>query len=248
MIDHEQPQPSSTRRTLMLGGLAFVIVMLIWYVPQLSVVLYPFRYFVTTVHEMGHGLAALISGGRFIQYVVYGNGTGVATTAGGWSWLILPAGYVGTALFGATLLYLNNRTGRSKLIAMLLGAAFGLVTVLFARNWHALITGIIVAAGLIGLGWKVAPTIVQLLLNLLAMLTGLNAVLDLWGLLGNLNSAVVRGIGNVPNDAYAMAQLVPIIPAAFWAVLWIVTAVGLLGVSAYYTFWRPLRRRPDRSV
>lgn len=225
--------------------LAFVVVMALWQIPELNGVLAPFRYFVTTVHELGHGTAAIISGGSFRAYEVYGSGAGVATTASNARWFVVPAGYVGTALFGALLLFFTNRTGHSKAIAIALGIGFALMTLLFARNFMAFLAGAATAAILILLGWKGPILLVTFLLNILAILTGLNAVLDIWGLFNNLNSSVVTELGNVPNDAYAMAQEVGILPPAGWALLWMVLAVLMLGISAFYTFWRPRQRQPE---
>ncbi|MFC1960038.1 M50 family metallopeptidase [Chloroflexota bacterium] len=234
-------QLTERRRSLGLAIIAFVLVLLIWQISQLSVVLIPFRYFVTTIHELGHGLTALISGGQFIKYEVYPSGAGVATTAGGTRWLVTSAGYVFTAFFGAVLLFLVNRTRYTKAIAMGLGIGFAVVTVIFARNPTALGAGILTAGGLMLLGWKGPVWLVTLILNILAFLTALNALLDIWGLLNSLNTNVVLRLGNVPNDAYAMAQHIPILPAAGWALLWLLLALGLLGLSVYFTFWRPVR-------
>ncbi|NPV65787.1 MAG: M50 family metallopeptidase [Anaerolineae bacterium] len=233
------------RLSPLLAALAFLLVLLIWQVPELNGLLYPFRYFVTTIHEMSHGLAAVISGGTFVEYQVYASGAGVATTAHRAPWLVIPAGYVGTALFGAVLLYLTNRNLWTHVIAMALGFTLGAITLVFARNSTAILVGLLSAAALIALGWKAPRLLVTFVLNILAMLTGLNAVLDVWGLLHNLNASAVTGLGNIPNDAYHMAQAVGILPAAGWAVIWMIQALALLGFSAYLTFWRPLHRRAD---
>lgn len=235
------------RISLGLAALAFIVVMALWQIPELNGVLAPFRYFITTVHELGHGIAAILSGGAFRAYEVFGSGAGVATTASGARWFVTPAGYVGTALFGATLLYLTNRTGRSKAIAIALGIGFALMTVLFARNLTAILAGAATAAILILLGWKAPILLVTFLLNMLAILTGLNAVLDIWGLFKNLNASVVTDLGNVPNDAYAMAQEVGLLPPAGWALLWMVVAILLLGSSALLAFRRPLRQQEEDS-
>lgn len=234
---------TARRRSAGLAALAFILVVVVWQVPDLSALLYPFRFFVTTVHELGHGLAALATGGRFVGYQVYASGAGVATTTGGLSHVVIPAGYVGTALFGAALLYLTNRTPYTRTIAVLLGIGFAALTVLFARSLTAILVGLLSAAALVLLGWKAPILLAAFALNFLAILTGLHAVLDLWGLLHSLDSAVLAGTNGVPNDAYNMAQAVPLLPPVGWAVLWIVLALALLALAAYYTFWFPFRRR-----
>ena len=70
------------QRALVIALVAFVITLVLWNVPQLDFILYPVRLFVTFVHETGHGLAALISGGRFVNFTVSPDGSGVALTAG----------------------------------------------------------------------------------------------------------------------------------------------------------------------
>ncbi|MFN8375318.1 MAG: M50 family metallopeptidase [Anaerolineae bacterium] len=93
------------QRAVLLLPIAALIVFVLWNTPQLSGLLYPFRLFVTYVHEAGHGTMALLTGGRLLGFVVYADGSGVATTAGGARALILPAGYLGAALFGALLFF-----------------------------------------------------------------------------------------------------------------------------------------------
>src|SRR5690606_1088256 len=81
------------RRALIYAGIALVVVFILWNIPQLSLLLFPFRLFVTFVHEAGHGLAAILTGGRFLSFTILPNGAGFATTAGGSAALILSAGY-----------------------------------------------------------------------------------------------------------------------------------------------------------
>ncbi|MBN1963622.1 MAG: M50 family metallopeptidase [Anaerolineae bacterium] len=242
-LRQENTLANQRRRALLLAVLAFVLVLVVWQVQALNPLLYPFRFYVTTVHELGHGMTAIITGGEFLHYQVYDSGAGVATTRGGTRWLIIPAGYVGTALFGAVLLYLANRTRITRAITFALGIFFAALTLFFARSLPAILAGFAISAALLALGrWGVLWLNI-FALNLLAIITGLNAVLDLWGLLGSLNSQVITGTGGVPNDAYSMAAEIGFLPPALWAMLWIVVAVVLLGSSAWLTFVRPLRQQ-----
>ncbi|HEX2906610.1 MAG TPA: M50 family metallopeptidase, partial [Phototrophicaceae bacterium] len=176
----------SHRRTLMIVAAAVVIVFVLWNVPQLDMLLYPFRLFVTYVHEAGHGLMALLTGGQFLRFEIYSNGAGQALTAGGSRALILPAGYLGAALFGAVLFYLVNRLHYSRSIAFVLGLLLILMTILFGRfSATAFWVGILFGAVLLALAYKAGREINAVVLNVLAILTGLNAVLDVYFLVGN---------------------------------------------------------------
>ncbi len=226
-------------RRLLLAILAVVVVLILWNIPQLDFLLYPFRLFVTYVHESGHGTAALISGGRFLGFEIFSNGSGQAITAGGSRWLILPAGYLGAALFGSILFYLNNRFHRSKLLAIIIGVGLIIYSLLFGRiALLSLIVGSAFGIGLIALGWKANEYINSFLLNILALLTGLNAVLDVYYLVGSSSAS----LGTVQNDAAAFSSQVLGLPAAFWAFLWSLIALGMLGVAIWYGVIRPMRR------
>jgi hypothetical protein len=226
-------------RRLLLAVLAAVVVFILWNIPQLDFLLYPFRLFVTYVHESGHGTAALLTGGRFAGFEIFADGSGQAITAGGSRLLILPAGYLSAALFGALLFYFNNRFHRSRVIAVVLGIGLIVYSVLFGHiALLSLIIGTVFGVALIALGWKSNDYVNSFVLNILAILTGLNAVLDVYYLVGN--SGI--GLGNVRNDAAAFSAEVFPLPAAFWALLWSLIAIIMLGIAVYYGVIRPMRR------
>ncbi len=234
--------PYTHRRTLLIAAAGLVIVIILWNLPQISgPVLYPFRLFVTYVHEAGHGAMALLTGGQFLQFEILPNGAGQALTVGGFRPLILPAGYLGAALFGAVLFYLTNRLRYSRGLSIALGIGLLLFSVLFGRfSLTAFIVGLAFGGVLILIGWKANRDINLLVLNILSILTGLNAVLDLFFLVGNSNV----GLGDLRNDAAAFStEVAPLIPAAVWALLWALLAVAIVGVSVWLSIVRPMRNR-----
>jgi hypothetical protein len=206
-----------------------------WQLPGLRWLIYPFRLFVTFVHELSHGLAALLTGGQFIQFTVSTDTSGLAYSAGGWRWLIIPAGYLGAALFGGVLLYLTNRSSPSgrRALAIGLGLALLAVTLLFARNWTAFIFGGLAGLALLALGWRGPELGIALGLNFLAIQCSLNGLDSLVGLV-----RVSSGERRVLSDAQSMADLTSI-PAVFWALLWSGLALAILGASVYLTLRRP---------
>ncbi|MCC6805635.1 MAG: M50 family metallopeptidase [Anaerolineae bacterium] len=227
------------QRALVIAILASLVVLVLWNIPQLDFILYPVRLFVTFVHESGHGLAAILTGGHFENFRVDPNTSGVALTAGGWRWLILPAGYLGSALFGALLFYITNTVPYPRTISLVLAILVAVVTVLF--------TNFLSTAFLVGLGsalvllalWRYADRSVNLLvLDALAILTGLNVVLDLFALVTHSSAAM----GEVLNDAAAFSRdIAPILPPVIWAIVWTILAVLMLGAAVYFSHIR--RRR-----
>ncbi len=227
------------QRALLIALLAFVIVLVLWNIPALDFVLYPFRLFVTFVHESGHGVAALLTGGHFENFRVDPTGSGVALTTGGARWLILPAGYLGAALFGAVLFYLVNTVPFTKTIALVLAIMLAAITLLFTQFLAtAWLVGIGSALVLLALSRLADRSVNLLVLDVLAILTGLNAVLDLFSLVSHSDAA----LGALRNDAAAFTyEVAPAIPPAIWAALWALIAVAMLGAAVYFSHIR--RRR-----
>ncbi len=232
-------RPLGFRQRAFLGaGLAFIVVLILWNVPQLDFILYPFRLFVTFVHESGHGLAAILTGGVWSRFEVMPSGAGFAVTAGGSRAVILAAGYLGAAFFGAALFYLANRVPHTRVISVALGIGLIAISWLYGGLFTtAFFVGTLMGIILIVLARRAHPDVNLIVLNILAMLTGLNAVLDVISLVSNTGAT----LGAIRNDAAAFsAEIAPLIPAVVWAALWALIAVAMVGVSVYASL---IRRR-----
>lgn len=236
---------SIRRQTIFVTLLALVTVFILWNIRELEALVYPLRLFVTYVHEASHALAALITGGVVEGFTISPNGSGLAVTAGGSRAFILPAGYLGAALFGSMLFFLSNRIPRwVRGLSLLIGGFMIVFTLAFARpdevgSLTALFVGLGFGAVMILMGWK-APRIINLfLLNALAAMTSLNAVLDVWMLIAN--SSATRGA--VRNDAAAFAsEITPALPTPVVAFIWSAAAVAMLSTAIYFGMIQPLRQ------
>ena len=127
-----QEMNAGQRRDLTLALVAFGIAFVLWQIQGLFFITYPFRLFVTMIHELGHGLSAMLTGGEFVKFEVSKRGAGLATTRPGVRFVIIQAGYLGTAIFGAVLLFLANRTKRPSAVAIGVGTFLIILTVLFS--------------------------------------------------------------------------------------------------------------------
>jgi len=103
---------SRSSRLLLPLALAVVFVLLFD-----SIVVYPFRLFVVFLHEVGHGTAAVLTGGRIVSIGISPDEGGVCVTRGGIRFVVLNAGYLGSLLFGALFLVLGARRRSAALSA-----------------------------------------------------------------------------------------------------------------------------------
>jgi hypothetical protein len=215
-----------SREVLIVVVLA-VISLALMRVPIVGWLFYPFQLFVTYVHELCHGLAALLTGGRFVQFSVAPNGSGLALTAGGWRWAISSAGYLGSALIGALLLLIAAQRGSAQGVLLGMGLVLGLACLIWARNLFGFTVGLLLAGSLVLAGLRLNANLAELLLLFLAVQAILGALDSLFGLLQL--STFHRG---VVTDAQLMAQSTGI-PAVVWSLVWSGLALVIL--------WQALR-------
>jgi hypothetical protein len=204
-----------------------VLALLLWATPLLV----PFRLFVTVVHEMGHAIATVLTGGQVTSIEISPGGGGLTHVRGGNFFLSVSAGYLGSSLFGAALLLLARAPWRRRVLQAL---AVGLVlaVLFFFREPFGILVALLTAAAFWALAARGPDALVTLFVALLAVLNGLYAVVDLLYLLQ------ISGSGAAPSDA-AILQRRTGIPAVVWALLW--TAIGvLIQLMALRTaVWRP---------
>lgn len=239
------------RRALVIAAVASVLLYFFWNLPQFALVMAPLRLFVTYIHEAGHSLGALLTGGKIIGFLVSPNGSGLATTAGGYRPVVISAGYLGAALFGSGLFFLANRFSRfDQALSVGIGLFMIVFTVLFARPDEngspvAIVIGIGFGAMLVGVGAYAPRMITLLVLDMLAIATALNAVLDIWFLLGAIDATR----GAVPNDATAYSQQITrgLVPASVIALTWAGVAAAMFAASVWYGVWKPLQQEVNST-
>jgi hypothetical protein len=208
---------------LQLVGLAALSVLL-WRLPLISLLFYPFRLFNTFVHELSHGLAAMISGGEFHRFYIHPGRDGLALVRGGSLLLVASAGYVGSALFGAALLFMVASALANRTLLVLLGGALLALCLVFVRNLFGFVAGLLLAAAMIAAGLYLPERYITWLLTFLAIQTALSA-LDNVVVLMHLS---LRGRATAfPSDAQVLARHTGI-PALVWALLWCLIALGLI--------------------
>lgn len=231
----------SNRQTLSLIALAGLTTLLLAVVPGLDYLNYPFRLLITLVHELGHGLAAILTGGDFVRFIVNMDGSGLAYTSGGWRLIVIPAGYLGAALFGGLLIML----GRSHRGASLAMGAIGLVMIIFSLRYGvpslfttdflggliAVLSGVVFGVIFLGVALQAKPGAVIFLLHVVAIQAGLTAFTDIVAVLG---MSAPFNVGP-RTDAVAMAELT-FIPAIIWAGLWVAAALVLIGGAIWLTW------------
>lgn len=226
--------------------LATLLTVALWFIPFADVLTYPFRLFVTFIHEGGHALAAVLTGNTVQSLTISPNASGeVLATQGGLlsQTFISSAGYLGATLYGALLLFLIRRSIAARFV-LLASAGFILTMTLGYGLWNGftLVTGISLTLGLVAAAKFLRPRAATFLMSFLAVQCVLNALFDLKTLF-YLSSP----FGNeVQTDAANMATATGI-PAFVWSFVWIALALMILSLAmrTYATARRSSDSQPD---
>jgi hypothetical protein len=203
------------RRLLVPLGLS-VLALLFWD----TFVVYPFRVFVVFLHEISHGIAAVLTGGSIVSIGLTFDEGGVCLTRGGSRFLVLNAGYLGSLLFGALFLVLGERRRRARAVVAAIGAFTLVVTLLYVRSLFGFVYGLLAALVLLAVASKLQPVVSEMLLAAIGAMSCLYAVWDV------ASDVLLRSVAE--SDASALARLTGV-PAVLWGVLWMAVSLVVLG-------------------
>ncbi|KAF8162769.1 peptidase M50B-like-domain-containing protein [Crassisporium funariophilum] len=212
-----QVTPNETQKnTLIVAGVYIVVIAILWHVPYLNVILYPFKLLTVGFHEMSHAFMGVLTCARIHSIELDPDEGGSTRMSGGISSLTLPAGYLGSSLIGACLIACGFNTNASKIASIVL-AVFFLFTLWWARkNWLTwlLIFGM---SGLIVLFWFVAGGIA---LRYLVLFIGvMSCMYVLWDV---IDDTLARKVNT--SDASEFARICGCCPSRVWGFLWLVIA------------------------
>ena len=236
--------------------IAATISVVLWFIPYAEFLTYPFRIFVTFIHEGGHALAALLTGNSVASLSVATNASGETyTTQGGLisQILISSAGYLGSMAFGALLLVLIRKAVAARIVLLCCGVLifgltmiYGLIKPIFWMNaWSGipftLLAGTVISVGLILIARFASARATTFFVSFLAVQSVLNALFDLKTVFFLANPFGPT----IPTDAVNMYNATGI-PAIFWTVLWIALALGILWFAMrLYVSGRDRGYQPD---
>ena len=208
---------AATRRLLLVLALALVAFAL-WN----SFVVYPFRVFVVFLHEISHGIAAILTGGRILAIGLTFDEGGVCVTEGGSRFFVLNAGYLGSLAWGVFFLLVGARRGRARAIVAAVGAFTVVVTVLYVRSLFGICYGLATGAALLAAARKLSSTVSEVLLAAIGVVS---CLYDVWDVASDVLLRDASG-----SDASALA-LVTHIPAFVWGIAWVAISLAVLALT-----------------
>lgn len=218
------------QRVALLLGIALASIML-WQTTLGSLLLYPFTILATWFHEMGHGIAAMLTGRGFERLQIFADGSGVAQSlrpADGYGLidaLVAAGGPLGPAIAGALLIISSRSPTATRNALAVLGAALILSTLIWVRSLTGWLVLPALGVAIVLLALRGPPPWQSFVIQLL----GVQACISVWRQFDYLFSpggAVGGQLHRSDTGAIADALLLPYwfwgatISAAILALLW----------------------------
>ena len=233
------------RRARALVLAAVVVTAVLYVVPYGFYIGYPLILLSTFVHEMGHGVAAMLVGGTFDSFHMYADASGVAQAHGSFgridSAVIAAGGLVGPPILSGLFFAASARPRLARGVLGLFGAAMLIACVWVVRGLFGWLFVGAVGVVCAGLAWKASTMFSQGVVAFLATQLALS-VFSRGDYLFTDVAVTGGGTARQPSDVANIAEAL-FLPYWFWGGLIAVFSVVVLGVGLW-AFWRATRREP----
>ncbi len=224
------------RRALLLVALAGLGVVF-WSSP----VLYPIKLLVVMIHETGHAVSTWLVGGEVRRITIASNQSGMCLSALPSGFLpkvvVYSAGYVGSAIASASMLWFAFRVRRPRWLFIGLAGWLALMGVVYAGSAFTLVFCLAGAAGFFLAARYLPDDVIEWMTLFLATFSCLYVVHDLWS---DLWDGRVRAV----SDAALLAQLT-YVPSVLWAGAWTLISLTTLSAALKLTLSRSSKRAPE---
>jgi hypothetical protein len=231
---------SSTHKKVLL--LSIGITLILYLVPYGHYVGYPLLLISTLVHELGHGVAAMLVGGDFQQFHMYADGSGVAFWRGDVGRtaraFVAAGGLVGPPVAAAFGFMAARRSSTARAALGVGGALLVLALILVVRNAFGLLFVGVLAAVCLAIALRASDDVARLGLVFLSVQLALSSYSRSDYLFTRYAETAA---GRSPSDVQHMAEAL-LLPYWFWGAL--CAAFSLLVVAAGGWFFLRGPRRP----
>ena len=184
-------------------------------------IMHPIRLFVTFLHEFGHAIGAVLTGGGVEEVQINADGSGFTRTRGGSRAVTIMGGYLGSAIFGNILFYVGAKGRRMVRPVLAIVIMAMLVTGFYWFN--SLYTTVVLIVFAIVLTFIMAKTSFG---SDVLMFLGLASVVY-----------IIQDFDVGPtSDLKAYEEVMVVLPASVWMYIWLGVAVMLLLINLRILF------------
>ncbi|BGP48084.1 hypothetical protein JCM10450v2_003956 [Rhodotorula kratochvilovae] len=189
-----------------------IVLLFSWNLYFARSLIFPFKLCAVACHEGCHGIAGTLTGAKVESLILDPNQGGSTRMVGGWAFVSLPAGYIGSTVIGSALIFAGFDQKASKIAAIPLFVHLSIVA-FWARTSRFTLLNVTFIQGLI---------LILYIVQHAAFLRFLLLLIGVWDQLDDVSPAILFHKIN-ESDVCAFQRMYPWLPAQVW-----VTA-GILG-------------------
>jgi Peptidase M50B-like len=198
-------------------ALITLLIYALWSTP----VIYPLRIMIVFLHEVSHGLAALLTGGSVDRLVLSSDEGGLAYVRGGNRFVILTAGYLGSLLFGVLFFIVAIRTHLDRWALALIGVCMLMITALYLRDGFPLIFCTLTGGVMLLTAWFLPVPVNDLMLRVIGLSSLLYVPNDI--ISDTISRAHLRSDARMLAEEFGGATML-------WGGIWLVTSLVVIGL------------------
>ena len=241
------PPPQSPIRSREVLLISTAVTLILHLIPQARYVAYPLLLISTLVHELGHGLTALLVGGNFHRLEIWPDGSGAAHWSGRVGVvrqaMVAAGGLVGPAIAAAVGFAVGRSAKGAQILWYALAGGLGLALLLVVRNFFGFVFVALLAALAAVIAAKARGDWAQLLLVFFSV----QLALSVFSRADYLFTPVAQTArGPLPSDAAQIARVL-IGPYWFWGALCGAVSLAALAYGVTVAWRSTAGSRPSGS-
>ncbi len=141
--------------------------------------IYPIKLIVVTLHEISHGIAAILSGGNVVSLDIGLNLGGVCITENGNQILIASSGYLGSFLFGSAIFYSAYNYKYGKWILLSIASILFIFIVNTAANSTFILISTLLIATLTLVNYFLPKIVFNYLIKSIGLISCIYVIVDI---------------------------------------------------------------------
>ncbi|KAJ1799288.1 hypothetical protein LPJ59_001935 [Coemansia sp. RSA 2399] len=143
--------PTKEQKYILIAICAYALgILVLWNVPYVNIILLPFKLVTVALHEFSHAAAGLCTGAKIKSITIDPDEGGQTLMSGGKWCCVMPAGYLGSSLLGAVMVFAGFNVLASKIVSVIIGVCL-LVTLYWAKNWLTRVVTVLFVGLIVGL-------------------------------------------------------------------------------------------------
>ncbi|MEM6595071.1 MAG: M50 family metallopeptidase [Pseudomonadota bacterium] len=206
----------------------------LWQTP----LVFPLKLTVVYLHELSHGLAAVLTGGRVLEMSVSRQVGGFAVTQGGNLFAILTAGYLGSLVLGAGLLLAALRSTADRYVTGGLALLTFAVTAAYMRDAFAVAYGAVTAAVLLAVAVWCGHAINDLVLRVIGLASMIYVPFDIFD--DTIRRSFLRSDARMLAENFGGTTMI-------WGGFWLLVSLVLIAATLRIALRQPSNVRFGKS-